>query len=43
VQQSGLQFKPLEKFGPDEIEDRQRLLFALCNLIWPAPLVSTTT
>lgn len=37
AQQSGLPFKALGKFGPDEIEDRQRLLFALCNLIWPEP------
>ena len=37
VQQSGLPFKPHDKFGPDEIEERQKLLFALCNLIWPAP------
>ncbi len=37
VQQSGLPFKPLATFGPDEIEERQKLLFALCNIIWPAP------
>lgn len=37
AQHSGLPFKPLDKFGPDEIEERQKLLFALCNLIWPAP------
>jgi hypothetical protein len=37
VQQSGLPFKHLATFGPDEIEERQKLLFALCNLIWPAP------
>jgi len=37
VQQSGLPFKHLPQFGPDEIEERQKLLFALCNLIWPAP------
>jgi hypothetical protein len=40
VQQSGLLFKHLDKFGPEEIEDRQKLLFALCNLIWPAPVAS---
>jgi len=37
AQQSGLPFKALDKFGPDEIEERQKLLFALCNLIWPEP------
>lgn len=37
VQQSGLSFKHLQQFGPEEIEERQKLLFALCNLIWPAP------
>lgn len=37
VQQGGLAFKPLAQFGPDEIEERQKLLFALCNLIWPTP------
>jgi hypothetical protein len=37
VQQSGLPFKPLDKFGPEEIEERQRLLFDLCKLIWPSP------
>jgi len=40
VQQSGLSFRPLGTFGPDEIEERQKLLFALCTLIWPAPLPS---
>ncbi|HYE21204.1 MAG TPA: DUF262 domain-containing protein [Tepidisphaeraceae bacterium] len=33
----GLAFKPLEQFGPDELEERHRLLFELCKLIWPAP------
>jgi hypothetical protein len=37
VDQSGMPFKALDRFGPDEIEERQKLLFALCNLIWPAP------
>ncbi len=37
VQQSGLPFKHHPQFGPVEIEERQKLLFALCNLIWPAP------
>lgn len=38
VQQSGLSFRHLPQFGQEEIEERQKLLFALCNLIWPAPL-----
>ena len=38
IQQSGLPFKHLLQFGPEEIEERQKLLFALCNLIWPAPV-----
>jgi len=37
VQQSGLALKAHDKFGPEEIEERQKILFALCNLIWPAP------
>ena len=37
VAKHGLPFKPLEKFGSEEIEERQKLLFALCNLIWPEP------
>jgi len=31
----GLSFRPLEKFGPDELEERQKLLFELANLSWP--------
>jgi hypothetical protein len=42
VQQSGLSFRPLTTFGPDEIEERQKLLFTLCNLIWPAPGTSSS-
>lgn len=30
-----LSFRPLESFGPDELEERQKLLFELSNLIWP--------
>ncbi len=30
-----LTFQALEKFGPDELDGRQRLLFDLCRLIWP--------
>lgn len=32
-----LPFKPLNKFGPLELEERQELLFKICNNIWPAP------
>ncbi len=34
---SGLVFKPLAKFGPDELEERQRLLFEIASLIWWSP------
>jgi len=34
----GLPFRQLEKFGPNELEERHRLLFSLCSLIWPAPI-----
>ncbi len=37
VKETELPFKPLATFGPDEIEERQKLLFELCKLIWPAP------
>lgn len=30
-----LSFRPMDAFGPDELEERQKLLFALVNLIWP--------
>ncbi|CAN5683454.1 DUF262 domain-containing protein [soil metagenome] len=29
-----LEFMPLAQFGPDEVEDRQRLLFKLIEIIW---------
>jgi uncharacterized protein with ParB-like and HNH nuclease domain len=38
---NGLNFKPLNKFGPDELEERHKLLFDLCNLIWPSPTTPT--
>ena len=38
---NGLKFRPLTQFGPDELEERTRLLFDLCNLIWPAPVEAT--
>lgn len=30
----GLELEPLSKFGPDELEKRQRLLFKISTLIW---------
>ena len=37
TESTGLGFKALEKFGPDELEERHKLLFELCKLTWPAP------
>ncbi|MDD2108940.1 DUF262 domain-containing protein [Pseudomonas asiatica] len=34
---SGLVFKPLAKFGPDELEERHKLLFEIASLIWRKP------
>lgn len=36
---TGLAFEPLKVFGPKELESRQKLLFAMCRLIWPEPEV----
>ncbi len=33
---SGLEFKAMDVFGPDELEDRQKLLFEVASLIWGA-------
>jgi hypothetical protein len=33
----GLRFRPLDRFGPEEVEERQKLLYDLCDLIWPVP------
>jgi len=33
----GLAFQPFNRFGPEELEERHKLLFELCKLIWPAP------
>ena len=35
VKESGLKFNPLSQFGPNEVEERQKLLFDICQLIWP--------
>lgn len=32
----GLTFRAMDKFGPDELEERQKLLFDLCRVIWSA-------
>jgi len=37
----GLAFRHLDKFGPAELEERHKLLFELCKLIWPAPIQAT--
>jgi hypothetical protein len=36
--ETGLHFRPFERFGPEELEERQKLLFDLVSLIWPAPV-----
>lgn len=33
--ENNLQFRPMDKFGPEELEERHRLLFDLLPLIWP--------
>lgn len=35
IQSNALDFKPLAEFGPTELDQRQKLLFELCKLIWP--------
>ena len=42
VKEHQLAFKALDKFGTDELEERQRLLFELSALIWSAPTVSAS-
>ncbi len=29
-----LPFRPLDQFGPDELEERQRLLYNIVKIIW---------
>jgi hypothetical protein len=36
VDAHNLSFRPMDTFGPDELEERQKLLFDLVNLIWPS-------
>lgn len=37
-----LAFRALDTFGPEELEERQKLLFELCKIVWPAPAASTS-
>ncbi len=37
IAQHGLSFRWLSSFGPEEVEERHKLLFAVCSLIWPSP------
>lgn len=34
IKKSGLNIRPLNKFGPDELEERQKLLFEIVKQIW---------
>jgi hypothetical protein len=34
VSSSRLAFRPLDHFGPEELEERHKLLFEICKLIW---------
>ena len=34
IQKSGLNFRPMDKFGPEELEERHRLLFEIIKQIW---------
>lgn len=38
VQQTGLAFRPMSKFGPLELEERHKLLFDLAALVWSTPV-----
>jgi len=42
AEENGLEFKSHNQFGPQELEERQKLLFALCNVTWPLPTVSAS-
>jgi hypothetical protein len=35
IKTHGLSLRAMEAFGPGELEERQKLLFELCQLIWP--------
>ncbi|MFR4037725.1 MAG: DUF1524 domain-containing protein [Butyricimonas faecalis] len=34
IQSSKLNFRPMDKFGPEELEERQKLLFEIIKHIW---------
>ena len=34
INTSNLNFRPMDKFGPDELEERQKLLFEIVKHIW---------
>lgn len=34
INASKLNFRPMDKFGPDELEERQKLLFEIVKCIW---------
>ena len=34
AKEHGLPFRPLQKFGPEELQERQRLLFDMSAMIW---------
>lgn len=36
IQRSGLHFRPLAKYGPEELEERHLLLFDMARMIWEA-------
>jgi hypothetical protein len=37
VETTGLLLRALDQFGPDEVEERQKLLFEISARIWPLP------
>lgn len=38
INSSKLNFRPMDKFGPDELEERQKLLFEIVKCIWDSDL-----
>ena len=38
IKTTGLPFEALSQYGPAELEARQRLLFSLCEMIWPSDI-----
>jgi len=37
IKDNGLEFCAMDSFGPNELEERQKLLFELSSLVWPTP------